>query len=268
MPYRTSERIIRGNVLIAETGEYGSNVGVVKLSITGGTVTGKSAEVIPVGELGVTPDANALLYINEVSEALAYLQQVVATFPISLDGSRIVTRVKEAALGDIIADAMLYVSDAQISLLPAAFIRSSVDQGDMTREQLDNLFISPQTVMTVQKLSGAQIIRLLEMSFSGLPEPASVFRQVGGLKIVYDASAESGSRIVSITLSDGTPLEAETDYQVICTDMDFKQINTDWEANGLTYDEFGITLNEAFVQYVNSGKVTVWEADGRMVPVN
>lgn len=259
--------LYEGNVLIAETGEYGNNVGSVTLTIAGGSVTGKSAAVIPISDLAVNPDEKALSYIKEVNEALTYLQQVVATFPMALDGDRTVTRVREAALGDIIADAMLYVSDAQIALVPAAFIRASVDPGEMTREQLDNLFISPQTAMTVQKLSGAQIMELLEVSFSGLPEPASVFRQVGGLRIVYDPDARSGSRIVSITLSDGTPLESATVYQVICTDMDFKQIYPDWEENGLTFDACEITLNEAFIQYVNSGEVTTWETDGRMVPM-
>lgn len=259
--------LYEGNVLIAQTGECGKNVGTVKLTITNGAVTQKSAAVIPVIDLGVTPDETALSYIGGVGEALAYLQEEVASFPAALDGDRTVTRVGEAALGDLIADAMLYVSDARIALVPAAFIRASVDEGSMTREQLDNLFISPQTVMTIQKLSGAQIIDFMELSFSGLPEPASVFRQVGGLRIVYDADAESGSRIVSITLSDGTPIDAEADYQVICTDMDFKDIYTDWEENNLTFDDFEITLNEAFIQYVNSGEVTTWETDGRMVPV-
>ncbi len=58
----------------------------------------------------------------------------------------------------------------------------------------------------------------LENGFSQIEDGAGRFPQVAGMKVVYDPSAASGSRVVSVDVMEGetwVPLEAEKVYGVV-----------------------------------------------------
>ncbi|MGL5435175.1 MAG: bifunctional metallophosphatase/5'-nucleotidase [Lachnospiraceae bacterium] len=261
-------------VYMVETGEYSNNIGVLELTFKDGKAVEITSDRIAVrgneANCGITPDAEITTYIAEVEAQLAYLKAVVGTFPVALDGERTTVRAKEALLGNIATDAMREYTGADIAFIPGPFIRSSIAAGDMTMEALQGLFLHQETAVVYFELSGAEILDFIENTcLDGVPEVSSNFRQLSGLIIRYDETKPVGSRIVTITLADGTPLDPQKTYQLVGTDMDRKNIfGDDWEEKGLTFKEDDVTLNNMLMNYVNSGKVVAWETDGRISSVN
>ncbi len=64
-------------------------------------------------------------------------------------------------------------------------------------------------------MTGAQLRDLLEAMLNKSP----VDDHVSGLSIRYDPSKPKGSRIVSLTMADGTPLSGTRTYNVIVNDF-------------------------------------------------
>jgi 5'-nucleotidase len=63
-------------------------------------------------------------------------------------------------------------------------------------------------------MAGAQLRGLLEAMVAKSPND-----HVSGLTITYDPSRPAGSRIVSVTMADGTPLSDARRYNVIMNDF-------------------------------------------------
>lgn len=260
-------------VYMAETGEYGSNIGIMELSFKGGQMVNITSQGIAIKDneqnCGIVPDAEIVSYIAEVEKKLAELAVVVGAIPVDLDGERNTVRAREAVLGDIAADAMLEYTGADIAFVPATFLRSSVKAGDITSEMLQGLFLRPATEVLYFELSGAEILQFMEKCLDNVPEVSGNFRQLGGLRVQYDETKAVGSRVVSITMNDGTPLDTERTYCVVGTTMERNQLyGEDWEAQGLSFKQDEVSINQMFMNYINAGKVGSWEIDYRLVSVN
>ena len=64
----------------------------------------------------------------------------------------------------------------------------------------------------MMKLTGEQIYALLEQQFRA--DGSATILQVSSLQYTYDASRPVGSKIVSVTLPDGSPLDPNASYTV------------------------------------------------------
>jgi 5'-nucleotidase len=154
-----------------------------------------------------------------VAEYVAGLaEQVVATSEVGINGLRSDVRTRETNAGNLLTDAMLAtgqqlagefgVPEPQVALQNGGGIRndSIIGPGEITR--LDTFDIAPFTnfVAVVPDVARADLVAAVEHGLSGLPGEAGSFGQWGGLTVEYDPGAAAGSRVVNLTLADGTAI--------------------------------------------------------------
>jgi 5'-nucleotidase / UDP-sugar diphosphatase len=142
-------------------------------------------------------------------------ETVIATSEVGLNGVRDDVRTRETNLGNLLADAHMAaaqaraaefgVPEAQVALQNGGGIRndSVIPAGDITL--LDTFDIAPFTnFVSVLTVSSADFVAAVGHGLAGLPGAAGSFGQWAGLTVEYDVGAAVGSRVVNLTLDDGT----------------------------------------------------------------
>ena len=165
-----------------------------------------------------------------VIECLAGLAAThVATTEVLLDVSRGV-RTRGTNAGNLVTDAMLasfdrYAADlglpARGSANPVIALQNSggirqnagdvlpvggVVPGDISRANTLDVLPFGNGVTVVPRVAPADLKAIFEHSVSRYPAASGAFLQVAGISVVYDASRDPGSRVVSLTLDDGAAI--------------------------------------------------------------
>jgi 5'-nucleotidase/UDP-sugar diphosphatase len=180
----------------------------------------------------VLPDAGLMMTVNQpIQTCLAELATTpVVRSEVLLDVSRNTVRSAESNAGNLIADAFLHVYDAYaanvglpprsatnrlIALENGGGIRQNAgdvlpvtgNAGDVIA-RLDTINVLPfdNFVTVVEAVSPTDLKAILERAASGLPGAGGQFLQVAGIRVVYDSTMPVDSRVISATLSDGTPM--------------------------------------------------------------
>ncbi len=121
---------------------------------------------------------------------------------------------QETGFGDMVADALLDASGADIALVAAVSLKpGAIPAGPITGEQVSSLLQNPEEVWTVSKLTGAQVIAALENSLSRLPGTSSGFLQVAGITVTYSADGPRNGRVQSVSVG-SAPLDEQKTYRV------------------------------------------------------
>lgn len=256
--------LLVNNTLIAQTGNYGQNLGFVTLDIQNGQIINKKAELVSaaaVKETNLDPDVAKIIEdINEANKET--FSKVVATTDVFLDGARENVRTKETNLGNLSADAVRAAAGSDIGFVNGGNIRVSLEVGDITFGRLAELFPFGNTVQ-VKKITGEDLLKVLEHSVSGYPAAQGGFLHVSGMSFVFDPANEVGSRVVEATVG-GNPLNTEAEYTVAIND--FLGIGGDgYEVfkNYPIYGEVG-TYEEVFADYLNTNGTKGSEVTGRI----
>ncbi|MDO5111580.1 MAG: bifunctional UDP-sugar hydrolase/5'-nucleotidase [Clostridia bacterium] len=243
------------DVLLVQTGCYGATIG--KVTIDGDKYT---------AELLAADDKNAdvtKLIEDKMAEIQPMLDTVVAKTDVALNGERETVRAAESNLGNLAADALRYVADADAALTNGGGIRISLEPGDITYGDMNAVFPFGNTVNKLE-VTGAQILAALEHGTSKCPELSGAFPQVSGITYKLDAT-KTENRVSDVTVG-GAPLDESKTYTLATND--FTAIGGDG------YDMFkeakllGIfgALDEALVTYVESalkGTVDATYAEAR-----
>lgn len=260
-------------VLIGETGEYGNNIGVMNFYLKNGKLVDVDASLIKVkgneSDCGITPDADVQACIDGVKKELEYLNEVVVTLPVDLLGEREFVRSRETNFGNLVADAMLWKSGADISFFSGPYIRSSLPAGDVTRSQL-NAALYMDVDLCVTSFTGAEILGFIETGLASYPELNNQFMHMGGIRVEFDISKAEG-RVVSAVLKDGKKLDPEQTYKcVVRGDLLNYYVTYVLEkaepVEGKDYTKDIGTIVNAFIEYVKSGANIPADIDGRMQP--
>jgi len=137
-----------------------------------------------------------------------------------LDSRRNVVRGEESAMGNLIADAIRAATGADIGFTNGGGIRAdrTYDAGSVLtrRDILTELPFGNVTVLT--DLPGSQILAALENGFSQVEKGSGRFPQVSGIAVVFDPTAEAGSRVASVIIG-GAPLDPDKIYSVATNDF-------------------------------------------------
>ncbi len=121
---------------------------------------------------------------------------------------------RESTLGDLTADATRIATGADFAVMNPGGLRSPLPAGDLTFEQIFE--VSPfDNYPAIVTMTGAQIADLIGLSVKG----DRGILQVSGLRFVADAAKRAGDPVVSITKSDGTPLDPAALYRVAMPDF-------------------------------------------------
>ncbi|MBQ9988983.1 MAG: bifunctional metallophosphatase/5'-nucleotidase [Clostridia bacterium] len=197
------------NVLIAQTGDYLTSIGKVTIH-TDGTVT---AQLITEAK----KDAAITDLIEDKKEAIApKLAVVIGQSNVLLNGERDPgVRTEETNLGDLCADALRYVGNAQVALTNGGGIRTSVAPGSITYGMMNAVFPFGNTVCTLN-IKGADLLKALEVGTAACPAAAGGFPQVSGMSFEIHTYLEE-NRVQNVMIGH-EPLDPERMYTLATND--------------------------------------------------
>jgi 2',3'-cyclic-nucleotide 2'-phosphodiesterase (5'-nucleotidase family) len=174
-----------------------------------------------VDTIDVEPDAAIAAvvqgYLDKLDEELGIEIGMTET---PLDSRRATVRSQEAAIGNLIADAMREAVGADVALTNGGGIRadreyeagSKITRGDVLAE----LPFGNKTVKL--ELSGAQVKEALENGFSRVEEVAGRFPHISGMTVEVDLSKPAGERVVAVVVG-GAPLDEAKTYTLATNDF-------------------------------------------------
>lgn len=259
-----SEPMLVNGVLIAQTGDHLKNVGEVTLVVNNGKVETKTSRLHTYEELkGLTPNAEILAEIATIQEEnKPYLEKVVGSTSVELDGVREHVRAGETNFGNLLTDAMLDISGADVALTNGGGIRASISAGNITMGQILEAF--PFTnYPVVLEISGANILKALEYGLDSAPEVVGKFPHVGGMTFKYDVNQPAGSRVFDLMVK-GQPIDLEKTYKLVTND--FMAIGGDgYEVlkEGKKIAEYPL-LSEVLANYISKLKTVSPKVEGRI----
>ena len=218
---------------ISESGYYLDSVGLISLSCTkdkdGNISVAYNKTSVNYNEAQNYPkDASVTAILDEINaENAEELSKVVGSSPVELDGVWEHIRIGQTNLGNVVTDAYLLATGADIAFENAGGIRASVAVGDVTYGDVIN--ISPYGNYVVTKvLTGKQIKEMLETSITiqkncivandsgewdSWPNDSGSYLQVGGIVVSYDPEQPEGQRVLSVK-KDGQELDDAKTYTV------------------------------------------------------
>lgn len=255
--------LVVNNTLIAQTGEYDNNLGMVEIDVKDGKIQNKTAKLLKSSDYtNLEEDKDVTSVINQIkTENDTTFSEVVATSDIDLDGERENVRRKETNLGNLSADAVRAETKSDIAFLNGGSIRTSIQKGEITKGKIAELFPFGNTIQVI-KLKGSDVKKALEASINGYPEAKGGFLQVSGIKFTFDPSKPAGSRVFDVNVNDKA-IDDTKEYTVAINDFLLQ--------GGDGYDvfktkvvaEFG-TYEEIFANYLNSNGTKGCEVSGRI----
>ncbi|HXG69750.1 MAG TPA: 5'-nucleotidase C-terminal domain-containing protein, partial [Gemmatimonadaceae bacterium] len=132
----------------------------------------------------------------------------IATFP-----GPLTRQGNQYPLGNLIADAQRWAGRGDVAIMNNGGIRTDVRAGVATYGSLYE--VQPfSNVLTALTMTGAQLRGLIELMVASRPDD-----HVSGMRITYDSTKAKGMRLVSVTMSDGSPLAESRSYKVIVNDF-------------------------------------------------
>ncbi len=194
------------------------------------------------GDARPTPDIEAI--IRRAGQRVAKL----VSRPVARLAAPLPRGGGEYALGNVIADAQRWAGQADAAMVNDGGIRTGLKAGSVTYGELFEVqpFGNPLRRMDV---SGAALRAYLE----GLVRRGEPRTHVSGLRIRYDRGRRSGSRIVSVTMSDGSPLRDGASYTVVLNEyMATGRAGRDLRRGAARDEQLGPTDLDALVAYLES----------------
>ena len=259
--------------LVASTGEYTKNIGVVTYDgaeFDAGLVhyadlcnTYEQDGEIITEFYGYDPEITALVQ-NYYDEMMEFYSEVVGQTDVLLNGTREFVRTQETNLGDLAADAILAAApNADFALTNGGGIRANIEIGDITRYDLFTVFPFGNMVATVE-LTGAQIVYILEAATHACPGIDGAFPQVSGITfeihtyIEYEGEyanpTNPGSRIQNVCIN-GEPIDLDATYVMATNDFlaaggdTYAILAENFENSGIL---IGINLEDALINYIQN----------------
>jgi 2',3'-cyclic-nucleotide 2'-phosphodiesterase (5'-nucleotidase family) len=264
-----------GRSAIVESSYDGHYVTMIDVTITVKQQDGKrEATWWPqfriVDTASVTPDPEVAAAVAAYEAELSREMDVaIATTNVELDSRNATVRTREAAIGNLIADAMRDKTKADVAVTNGGGIRAGkvyAAGSSITRRDVLAELPFGNRVVTID-ISGRDLRAALEGGLAQLPNAGGRFPQVSGLSLEYDAKRAAGRRIVSIKVG-GKPLDAKKIYRVATNDF-LARGSDGYSSFGkvkplLDADDSPLLANEVMVYLRKLGTVTTG-VQGRIV---
>jgi 2',3'-cyclic-nucleotide 2'-phosphodiesterase (5'-nucleotidase family) len=169
----------------------------------------------------VTPDPEVAAAVAVFEEKLRQEMGVpFGSTAFELDSRNATVRLRESAMGNVIADAMRKSVDADVAIMNGGGIRGGriYPAGTLlTRRDIRSELPFNNRLITIG-VNGHDLRRAFENGLSLLPNAAGRFPQVSGVIIEADASRPAGDRVLTVTVA-GKPLDESKTYRVATNDF-------------------------------------------------
>ncbi len=214
--------ILENGVLAFKAGSDGHWLGVVELAVER---TDRGARVRSVGWRMVpnyrTPPSPRIAPLVAAVEAQlnSALATPLARLATPLDSRTTTVRTQEAAIGNLVADALRAHLRADVALINGGGLRGNREYPVghvLTRRDLLGEMPFGNAVVALE-LTGAELQAVLEHSLSDVENAAGRFPQLSGLRLTYDPRASAGQRLRDVLVG-GQPLDPAARYRLATTD--------------------------------------------------
>lgn len=178
-----------------------------------------SFRIVDTATVDPDPEIAALVktYTDKLDEEL---KVEIGTTTTPLDSRRATVRGQEAAIGNLITDALRQAVGADVAITNGGGIRADQEYpagARLTRgDILAELPFGNKTVKMA--LTGKDLRAALENGFSQVEKGAGRFPQVSGLTVEVDLARDPGSRVLSVMVG-GAPLDDAKIYTVATNDF-------------------------------------------------
>lgn len=200
-----------GKTIIVQAGSLGKYVGNLELTLDSRTkkICSFNSKLIPVKNNEVKPDP-------EVERILKPYQMEAEKI-----GSKVMGEALEdihhahrqaAKLNQIHADSLLEASGAEFGICNSRTLRGNLKKGKVTYKDLYNALPFTEENYVKCRATGKMILDEIE---DDLRDDATELAVPTGLKYEYDPDRPEGSRVTSITIDGGKPLEMDREYTVV-----------------------------------------------------
>ena len=280
-----------GETILTSTGTKLENIGVVTIkdsAITSECVPTEGIEIPADSEIA----ARAAAIIAEVD---AEYGTVFAKTEVTLNGEKAPgNRTEETNLGDLITDALVWKATQEGEAVDAAItngggIRATIEAGDITKKDINTVLPFGNT-LSIIKITGSELLEVLEASTFCTPEAVGGFPQVSGIVFTvdttktYDADAEypgttyfapKSINRVTIKTVGGKDFDPVATYTIATNDFMASGGDTYYRfVNATANYDLGIAMDEVVMQYITEvlgGTVTAdkyGEPAGRITVVS
>ncbi len=278
------------NAVVVENRSKGRTYARTRLLVDprNGRVANRSVEFITPVSSAVTPDPAivALLAPYRTQLAAAFDRVIGVAADLFPRGSNI-ERLGEVAIGNLVTDAMRLRYGTQLALTNGGGLRAPLPSSylpmDTTLRRTtpgyaagppydlvvgDVFSVLPfGNVVVTRNVTGAQLYAALENGISALPAANGRFAQISGFRFTFDSSKPPGSRVVSVTMNDGTPILPDgTIYTLALNDF----LNAGGDGYTMFVDGQGVTrevLADIVGAYIESLGTITPVIEGRIVDV-
>ncbi|MGL6167780.1 MAG: bifunctional metallophosphatase/5'-nucleotidase [Fusobacteriaceae bacterium] len=274
---RESKEVINNTVLV-QTGEYGKNLGVLKIdfdTLNQGAeaieytlmkkdqVTGvKNAEGKIEG--GVIENKEVAEYILKIkTEQNKITETVIGKTEVKLIGDRDAVRTSETNLSNLITDAMVWKSGSDMSLTNGGGIRASIEAGNITVGDVITVLPFGNYVIT-KELTGSDIKKALEHGLKNVPNSAGSMAQFGGITLDLDLTKPEGQKVSNIKFKNKKKFDLNAKYKVATND--FMAVGGDGYSSFKGKKEIANYpgLDEVLVEYIKEKGITSKNSDKRL----
>ncbi len=223
----------------------------------------------PIDTAKVVPDPGFAAKIAAYEAQLAQIFDLeIATLAAPLDSRTQVVRSEEAAIGDLVADALRKASGAEVALFNGGGIRGNrlYPAGTKLRRRdiIEELPFGNKTVAA--SVPGKAVAAALENGFSQLDRPSGRFPQVSGLAVVVDRTAPQGQRVRSVTIR-GEPLDPSRHYRLATNDYLARGGDGYWMLAGemrATSDSGVRLVAQDVITHVEAARIVDARVEGRI----
>ena len=258
-----------GDTILTSTGTKLENIGVVTIkdsTITTETVLAEEVEAPADSE--ITARANAI-----IAEIEADYGTVFAKTEITLNGEKAPgNRTEETNLGDLITDALVWGAGQQGETVDAAItngggIRATIEAGDITKKDINTVLPFGNT-LSIIKITGAELLEVLEASTFCTPEAIGGFPQVSGIEFTLDTTkaydqgeeypgttyfAPKTINRVTISTVGGKAFDPAATYTIATNDFMASGGDTYYcFVNATANYDLGLPMDEVVMDYVNT----------------
>ncbi|NLC05888.1 MAG: bifunctional metallophosphatase/5'-nucleotidase, partial [Erysipelothrix sp.] len=212
------------NVLYVQTGEYLNNIGHVEIDLA--DFSNSTAKLVPT--FSYTVEDAALPKVLEPEKAAqdgfdaVGSESIFDDLEFILSSDRDIVRRREAALGNLITDAMMsygqgFSQKPDLAVINGGGIRADINPPTITVGDVIAVLPFGNMYSSIE-VTGQQILDMFEFSYkteSDVSEEGELvlgqaggFLQVSGVKVIYNSAKPEGSRIEGIWFERDTGLEA------------------------------------------------------------
>ena len=258
-----------GDTILTSTGTKLENIGVVTIKDSTITTTCVPTEGIEVA----ADDAIAARAAAIIAEIEADYGTVFAKTEVTLNGEKDPgNRTQETNLGDLITDALVWGAEQQGETVDAAItngggIRATIETGDITKKDINTVLPFGNT-LSIIKITGSELLEVLEASTFCTPEAIGGFPQVSGIEFTVDTSkaydagdeypgttyaAPKSINRVTITSVGGKDFDPAATYTIATNDFMASGGDTYYRfINATANYDLGIAMDEVVMDYVKT----------------